>query len=209
MLRATAAAREDGLDVSVTGMDEFDIADFGTELEDARQLLALGVASPTLKKEVFKKLALKYLCDARQDVKDRIAEEIEAGAELEGAGNDAGNVQPREMEMSDSSSAGRAGGGTPAEGRAGEAAWRKPKRGSAIRAELQKLGVAKLELAYKAVKDEVPREVGEMKEFLEKFVGENPELLPARLAGGSGASAGHAGAERRRAQWTSTRSGRG
>ena len=77
VLRATVAAREDGLDVSVTGMDEFDIADFGTELEDARQLLALGVASPTLKKEVFKKLALKYLCDSRQDVKDRIAEEIE------------------------------------------------------------------------------------------------------------------------------------
>lgn len=66
-------------------------------------------------------------------------------------------------------------------------------RGSAIRAELQRLGVAKLELAYKAVKDEVPREAGEMKEFLEKFVGENPELLPARLAGGSGASGGARG----------------
>jgi hypothetical protein len=77
VLRATASAREDGLDVSVTGMDEFDIADFGTELEDARQLLGLGVASPTLKKEVFKKLSLKYMCDSRQDVKDRIAEEIE------------------------------------------------------------------------------------------------------------------------------------
>ena len=77
VLRAVVAAREDGLDVSVTGMDEFDIADFGTELEDARQLLSLGVASPTLRKEVFKKLALKYLCDSRQDVKDRIAQEIE------------------------------------------------------------------------------------------------------------------------------------
>ena len=63
-------------------------------------------------------------------------------------------------------------------------------RGSAIRAELQRLGVAKLDLAYKAVKDDVPRDGGEMKEFLEKFVGENPELLPARLAGGSGASGG-------------------
>lgn len=61
-------------------------------------------------------------------------------------------------------------------------------RGSAIRAELQRLGVAKVELAYKAVRDEAPRESGEMREFLEKFVGENPELLPARLAGGSGAS---------------------
>lgn len=66
-------------------------------------------------------------------------------------------------------------------------------RGSAIRAELQKLGVAKLELAYKAVKDDVPRENGEMKAYLEKFVGENPELLPARVAGGSGASAGSRG----------------
>jgi hypothetical protein len=65
--------------------------------------------------------------------------------------------------------------------------------GSAIRAELQKLGVAKLDLAYKAVKDEVPRDGGEMKEFLKKFVGENPELLPARVAGGSGASGGGRG----------------
>ncbi len=66
-------------------------------------------------------------------------------------------------------------------------------RGSAIRAELQKLGVAKLDLAYKAVKDEVPRDGGEMKEFLKKFIGENPELLPARVAGGSGASGGARG----------------
>ena len=66
-------------------------------------------------------------------------------------------------------------------------------RGSAIRAELQKLGVAKLDLAYKAVKDDVPRDNGEMKAYLEKFVGENPELLPARVAGGSGASAGSRG----------------
>jgi|SRR5690349_13326475 len=66
-------------------------------------------------------------------------------------------------------------------------------RSSAIRAELQRLGVAKLDLAYRAVKDEAPREAGEMREFLERFVGENPELLPARLAGGSGAGAGQRG----------------
>jgi hypothetical protein len=68
-------------------------------------------------------------------------------------------------------------------------------RGSAIRAELQRLGVAKIELAYKAVRDEVPRDSGEMKNFLEQFVGENPELLPARLAGGSGASGGPRGSQ--------------
>ncbi|MBV8846158.1 MAG: hypothetical protein JO307_25405 [Bryobacterales bacterium] len=72
-------------------------------------------------------------------------------------------------------------------------------RSASIRAELQKLGVAKVELAYKAVKDEIQRgEDGrlmaqdgvDMKDYLTRFVGENPELLPARLAGGSGASAG-------------------
>jgi hypothetical protein len=70
-------------------------------------------------------------------------------------------------------------------------------RSSAIRTELQRLGVAKIELAYKAVKDDVYRgEDGrllaqggeELREYLTTFVNENPELLPARLTGGSGAS---------------------
>jgi len=77
VLTSIEAAREDGIEISVTGMDEFDITDFGTELTDAQSLLGLGVSSPTLKKEIFKKLALKYLSDSRQDVKDRIVEEIE------------------------------------------------------------------------------------------------------------------------------------
>ena len=77
VLRSIAEAREDGIEVSVAGMDEFDIADFESELSDAQTLLGLGVESPTLKKEIFKKLSLKYLSDARQDVKDRIVEEIE------------------------------------------------------------------------------------------------------------------------------------
>jgi hypothetical protein len=77
VLTAIEAAREDGIAISVTGMDEFDIPDCGTELSDAKELLGLGVESPTLKKEIFKKLALKYLSDSRQDVKDRIVGEIE------------------------------------------------------------------------------------------------------------------------------------
>jgi len=84
VLKGIEEARKDGLDISVTGMDEFDIADFSIELSDAQQLLALGVDSPTLKKEVFKKLALKYLADARQDVKDRIVAEIEQGPGAQG-----------------------------------------------------------------------------------------------------------------------------
>ena len=72
-------------------------------------------------------------------------------------------------------------------------------RSAAIKAELQRAGVTKLELAYKAVQDEIYRSedgrlVGqggsELREHIARFVGENPELLPARLAGGSGASAG-------------------
>ena len=77
VLNAIEAAREDGITISASGMDEFDISDFSTELSDAQQLLGLGVDSPTLKREIFKKLALKYLDDARQEIKDRIVEEID------------------------------------------------------------------------------------------------------------------------------------
>ena len=71
-------------------------------------------------------------------------------------------------------------------------------RTSQIRSELQRLGVAKVDLAFKAVKDEIVRtEEGRLvargsdgktlQEYLHVFVQENPELLPARIAGGSGA----------------------
>ena len=69
---------------------------------------------------------------------------------------------------------------------------------SAIRSELQRLGVTKVDIAYKAVQDAVVRgedgrlsargESGEhsLSEFLTSFVRENPEFLPARIAGGAG-----------------------
>jgi hypothetical protein len=79
VLRAIAEARQDEVSIDVSGMDEFDIGDFGNELDDAKKLLDLGIASETLKKQVFKKLAFKYLCDARQEIKNRVAEEIDAG----------------------------------------------------------------------------------------------------------------------------------
>ena len=78
VLRGIESAREDGLIVNVSGLDEFDIGDFSAELSDAERLLKLGIESPTLKQQIFKKLALKYLCDVRQEVKDRIAGEIDA-----------------------------------------------------------------------------------------------------------------------------------
>ena len=77
VLWAIAAARKDGISIEVTGLDEFDIQDFSNELDDAKKLLELGIGSDTLKKQVFKKLAFKYLCDARQEVKNQVAEEID------------------------------------------------------------------------------------------------------------------------------------
>ncbi|MBS1873028.1 MAG: hypothetical protein JSU00_07425 [Acidobacteria bacterium] len=73
-------------------------------------------------------------------------------------------------------------------------------RSSSIRTELQRLGVSKVDLAYRAVKDEIARgedgrlvartDTGELplREYLTHFVNENPELLPARMTGGSGAA---------------------
>jgi len=80
LLRAIAAARQDELTVDVSGLDEFDIGDFSSELDDAQRLLTLGVGSPTLRKEIFKRLAQKYLCDVRQELKDQIVKEIEEAA---------------------------------------------------------------------------------------------------------------------------------
>lgn len=74
-------------------------------------------------------------------------------------------------------------------------------RNSAIRGELQRLGVAKVDLAYKAVQDGIVRsgdgrfvargETGDksLRDYLSAFVTENPEFLPARIAGGSGMTA--------------------
>ncbi|MBV9503807.1 MAG: hypothetical protein JO323_02255 [Acidobacteriia bacterium] len=77
VLRVVAMARQDGISVDVSGLDHFDIGDFGNELDDAKKLLDLGIGSATLKKQVFKQLAFKYLSDARQEVKNQVAEEID------------------------------------------------------------------------------------------------------------------------------------
>jgi hypothetical protein len=77
VLRAVAAARQDNLVIEVGGLDEFDIGDFGNHLTDAQQLLSLGIESKTLKRQIYKRLALEYLQDARQEVKNQVAEEID------------------------------------------------------------------------------------------------------------------------------------
>ena len=76
-------------------------------------------------------------------------------------------------------------------------------RSSAVRAELQRLGVAKIDLAFRAVQDAIVRaedgrlvargDNGEtpVREYLTNFVNENPEFLPARISGGTGMTATH------------------
>jgi hypothetical protein len=75
-------------------------------------------------------------------------------------------------------------------------------RSASVRSELQRLGVAKVDLAYRVVKDDIQRgEDGRLtakgaqgdvpvREYLAQFVQENPELLPARITGGSGMGSG-------------------
>jgi hypothetical protein len=78
VLQSVALARKDDLLVDVSGLDEFDIGDFSAELENAKSLLALGINSKTLKQQMFKKLAFKYLSDSRQELKNKISAEIDA-----------------------------------------------------------------------------------------------------------------------------------
>ncbi|HEX7363292.1 MAG TPA: hypothetical protein VF283_22610 [Bryobacteraceae bacterium] len=87
------------------------------------------------------------------------------------------------------------------ENRTARAAAEEAERTSQIRSELQRLGVAKIDLAFRAVKDDITRgedgrlqskgqDARPLSEYLTHFVQENPELLPARIAGGSGAIPG-------------------
>jgi hypothetical protein len=77
ILDAVNMAREDNLTIGISGLDEFDIGEFSTELDDAKKLLDLGIKSETFKQQLQKRLALKYLCDLSQEVKNRISTEID------------------------------------------------------------------------------------------------------------------------------------
>lgn len=71
-------------------------------------------------------------------------------------------------------------------------------RSATVRAELHRLGVGKVDLAFKAIKEDIARsedgrlvgktEAGEvaLRDYLAAFVHANPEFLPARIPGGSG-----------------------
>lgn len=83
------------------------------------------------------------------------------------------------------------------ENKQARAAAEESDRHSQIRQSLQKLGVQKVELAFRAVKDDIIRgedgrlsnrgnESRSLDDYLSGFVQENPELLPPRISGGAG-----------------------
>jgi hypothetical protein len=76
-LQMVAAARQDEVGVDVRGLDQFDIADLSGELQDAQQILQIVPTSPTFRKEVQKRLALKMLDDSEPALKNQIVREID------------------------------------------------------------------------------------------------------------------------------------
>ncbi len=123
--------------------------------------------------------------DIRAVLQAVVQEFLPQKAELEEARKQREDLERRIRELTEENAKTRA--------RAQEA-----ERGAAIRAELQRQGVSKLDLAYRAIRDEIScaedgRFVssggGDLREYVKHFVMENPELLPARVVGGSGAVA--------------------
>ncbi len=79
ILQAVAQARgEDPGAISVRGLDNFDIRDLETDIRNAIDLQIVVRDSPTFLKENQKRLANKAMDDAPDEMKARIAEEIDS-----------------------------------------------------------------------------------------------------------------------------------
>jgi hypothetical protein len=70
-------ARRDDVEISITGMDQFDDPELSVELANAAELQKLGIRSPRLEREVKKRVAMKYLEGASQETKNEVAREID------------------------------------------------------------------------------------------------------------------------------------
>jgi hypothetical protein len=71
-------ARSDEIAIDVAGLDQFDGPDLADELANAGAIQNLGVPSERLSKELRKRVALKYLEGASQEVQNEVAAEIES-----------------------------------------------------------------------------------------------------------------------------------
>jgi hypothetical protein len=77
VLELVRRARRDDVEISIAGMDQFADPDFGEELANAVGLQGLGIRSGRLEREVKKRVAMKYLEGASQEIKNEVAREIE------------------------------------------------------------------------------------------------------------------------------------
>lgn len=77
LLTSLSQARQDQVRITVSGLDEFEAADFAQEITEVSQLFALGLESKTFRQQVLKKLAMKFLGDVNEATKEQIAREID------------------------------------------------------------------------------------------------------------------------------------
>ncbi len=145
------------------------------ESKDKAAMETKHVDIPSLVRQVAEELTRVQQAKSEPAYKTELQEERKRREQLERRVNDLVEENKRSRQMADEAD-----------------------RSATIRTELQRLGVGKVDLAFKAVKDDVSRaedgrlvaktdsgEVG-LKDFLSEFVNSNPEFLPARISGGSG-----------------------
>lgn len=145
------------------------------EAQDKAAVTPQRVDLPLLVRQVVEEFARAQQAKTEPAYKTELQEERKRREQLERRVNDLIEENKRSQQMAEEA-----------------------ERSATVRAELQRLGVGKVDLAFKAIKDDIGRaedgrlvakteggEVG-LKEFLSGFVNSNPEFLPARITGGSG-----------------------
>ncbi len=78
MLTAVSQARQDEIEFEISGFTQFDSPDLDDSLVAAKALRDLEIKSPRFEVEVQKSLALQYLDNSSQSVKNEVVREIEA-----------------------------------------------------------------------------------------------------------------------------------
>jgi hypothetical protein len=78
-LNLIAEARKDDVELTISGMDDFDAPNLEEEVGAVRGLKELGIGSPRLEREAWKRVAMRYLEAASQQTKNEVLEEIERG----------------------------------------------------------------------------------------------------------------------------------
>jgi hypothetical protein len=76
-------ARGDDAEWSVEGMDAYDVADAAAVIENALAAQPLEIPSPTYQAEIKTRAALAQMRDAKEEIKQKVREEIQRGTTAE------------------------------------------------------------------------------------------------------------------------------